>query len=85
MHKIITPKNILKLLDDQIKEVKPECNKLDLIEDLAELVTKHFGGEVGSITFESDATDPFWIVLHKGNLNPVENPYEQFEEGWRNF
>jgi hypothetical protein len=85
MHKIITPKNILQLLTEQINEENPKCNKSELIEDLAELTAKHFGGEVGTISFEDGATDPFWIVLHKGDLNPVENPYEQFEEGWRNF
>jgi hypothetical protein len=83
MHKIITPKNILELLKEKIEN--DSLNSHELVEDLAELAASHFGGEIGTISFEEDATDPFWIALHKGYLDEQDNPYERFEEGWVEF
>lgn len=75
------------VLERKIESDDVVSDKIEFLEDLAELVAKHAGGEVGTISHEEGATDPFWIVLHEDKrIPPGAGFYSGLDgRGWRDI
>ena len=82
MHKILTVHDLSSIL---LTEASEHGGSEEFIEDIANVITKHFGGEVGTVSFEEGATDPYWIVIHKDERIPQQDSvYDDYDgKGWR--
>jgi hypothetical protein len=85
MYKLLTPKDLLKVLERKIESDDVVSDKIEFLEELAGLVTEYAGGEVGTISHEEGATDPFWIVIHKDErMAPGDGFYHGLDDSnWR--
>lgn len=79
MAKILTTRELAKIVLAQSDNLIDLAQHEEFAKDLAELVTKHFGGRVGLIQWVDDLNDVTVAISQDGNIPENDGVYKDFD------
>lgn len=80
MAKILTAKELLEILQNAEQEIGDADQWRDLVQDLAEIVTKHFGGNLGAVGESLDDGLGCTIGIHiNEDVPPDGGVYKKYD------